>query len=357
MMQTATETEWERVEEALYKPSAFSRRQFARSLAWLALIPAVVYLLTFPLVMIPRLGFDKLGISKFGPVLDYGFEARNVNADVVIFGDSSAFLGIDPRVVNAELGIRSLVIPNTVGSLPVLGAMPLQRYLAHNRPPRLIVFYFTPWNLDYNDPKRHNLLFEGEEILFRYGSFREIAAFALRKPLEFLSFPFKVYSTLGWNNFVYAMHHRDRERTADALLGHMDYSFSYPPMASPCKLPEEYLKSRQDASVRSLVQRYAKAGTQVVVYLAPVPQCSNSQAVLHESFPDLRASKPNLLPPSWFVGDGADAHIRPAYVKANSELFAGMLRAQAQRSPQGTRPEVLLDGGALISASSPHSAH
>ena len=325
MLQTATQSETERIKDIPYPPPVFSLRQFARSLGWLLLIPAVVYLLTFPIVMIPRLGFSRLGISKFGPVLDYGFDVRNVNADVVIFGDSSAFIGIDPRVVDAELGVKTVVIPNTVGSLPVLGVMPLQRYLTHNRPPRLLVLYFSPWNLDYNDPKRRDLLFEGEEILFRHGSWREIARFARRKPAEVLTFPFKVYSTLGWNNLSYALHHRDREQSTDALMGHMDYAFAYPPMAAPCKLLASGLSSAGDASVRALVNKYTNAGTQVRVYLAPIPGCSNAGAALQHSFQDLAAARPIVLPPSWFVGDDADAHIRPVAVAANSRLFVKRL--------------------------------
>ena len=205
MAPTATLTETERIEHVLHPPPAFTLRQFAFSLGWLLMVPLTVYLLTFPLVIIPSLGFDRLGVSKFGPVLDYGFNARDTNADVVIFGDSSAFIGIDPRVVNAELSVKTVVIPNTVGSLPVLGDMPLQQYLIHNRRPHLIILYFSPWNLDYNDPNRRDLLFEGEEILFRHGSWREIAQFAKRKPVEALMFPFKVYSTLGWTTLSYTL--------------------------------------------------------------------------------------------------------------------------------------------------------
>ncbi|MGI4830420.1 MAG: hypothetical protein ACRYFU_19795 [Janthinobacterium lividum] len=337
MPQTAIQNETERVEQILSPPPSFSRHQFARSLAWLAVIPVVVYVLTFPFVMIPSLGFSRLSISKFGPVLDYGFEAHDVNADVVIFGDSSAFIGIDPRIVNAELGVKTMVIPNTVGSLPVLNGMPLKTYLAHNKAPRLLVMYFSAWNLNYNDSRRKDFLFEGEEMLLRHGSMAEIAQFVHRKPLELLTFPFKVYSTLGWNNFSYAIHHR-YTKTGNDVLGHMDFAFTYPPMASPCKIPATYLAEDGDASVRSLVGQFANAGTKVEVYLAPMPECSNTNDILHRSFRDVGAARPIVLPPSWFVGDDSDAHIRPAQVGANSRLFAMRLRPQIQAL--GIAPDV-----------------
>lgn len=330
MPQTAMQDETERVKDVLYPAPAFSRRQFARSLGWLLLIPATVYLFTFPLVMIPRLGFSHLGVSKFGPVLDYGFEARHVDADVVIFGDSSAFIGIDPRIVQGALGLKTVVIPNTAGSLPVIGVMPLERYLAHNRPPRLLVLYFSAWNLDYNDPRRQDLLFEGEEMLFRHGSWPEIASFARRKPLEVLTFPLEVYSTLGWNNLKYALHHRNGEQEAYALLGHMDYTFPFPPMPTPCKLMANGVGSSGDASVRALMSTYRDRGMRVAVYLAPIPGCTDTEVVLQHRFRSLDATPPVVLPPSWFVGDNSDAHIRPGQVPANSRLFAAGLRRWLQ---------------------------
>jgi len=37
-----------------------------------------------------------------------------MNADMVIFGDSSAFLGVDPRLVEQQLHIKSVVLPMAI---------------------------------------------------------------------------------------------------------------------------------------------------------------------------------------------------------------------------------------------------
>ena len=73
--------------------------RFGRYLLLLLLVPGLGYLLMFPLVKFPQLGFDRWGGSKWAPVLDYSYHAAGANADRVIFGDSSAFLGIDPRLI------------------------------------------------------------------------------------------------------------------------------------------------------------------------------------------------------------------------------------------------------------------
>ncbi len=123
-------------------------------------------------------------------LLDYSYEAKPSNADIVIFGDSSAFLGIDPKQIDSELGTHTVVLPNTVGSLQVTGDLALRHYLALNRPPRAIVFYFTPWNLDFRHSSPPEFLFEGEEMLLRNGNLKEIASFAFHHPQAFLEFPY-----------------------------------------------------------------------------------------------------------------------------------------------------------------------
>ena len=121
--------------------SSIRRRKppYARYLWRVLLFPALLYPWAFLLVCLPS--YEHWSASQWGPMLEYPYDSR-ANADIVIFGDSSAFFGIDPRLVNAQLGVRSVVLPDTVGSIPVTGDKPLQAYLAHNRKPRLIVFYF-----------------------------------------------------------------------------------------------------------------------------------------------------------------------------------------------------------------------
>ena len=87
------ETEVPRVDAALHPSPPAHRGQFSRAIAWTLLVPAAIYVLTFAAALGSGPGLRSLGLSRFGPILDYGFEARHVDADVLVFGDSSAFLG------------------------------------------------------------------------------------------------------------------------------------------------------------------------------------------------------------------------------------------------------------------------
>ncbi len=267
-------------------------------------------------------------------MLDYAYDKHPQNADVVIFGDSSAFIGIDPKILNAKFGIRSLVLPDTIGSIPVTGDAPLRSYLAHNRPPRLIVLYFSAWNLDFAHIPKFRL-FEGEEMLLRHGSPHEIARFTLHHPTEILQFPFRLYSTFGPKMIRAALHHVNREQeTADAL-GHADYNEARPPLASSCTIPPEYLAQTGTASVQELQHRYSTPETRVIVYLAPIPDCRNSIVAEDRSYAAVNAAPPIILPAHLFVGDVYYAHMLPGSVLEATEVFAKVLRPQLQ--PGDTR--------------------
>ena len=302
------------------------QRRFAGYLWRVLLIPALLYPVAFLIVLLPS--YERWSTSQYGPMLEYPFNSR-ANADVVIFGDSSAFLGIDPRVVDAQLGaaggVHTAVLPDTVGSLPVTGDAPLRSYLAHNRAPKLIVLYFSPWNLDFGHmaPAR---LFEGEEMMLRHMRFREIAAFAWHHPTELPEFPFRLFSTFGPKIVRAALQHVNREASTADARGHADFAEHFPPLDDQCVLPQALLDQQNDVSVRELAARYRTTETSVLVYLAPLPRCGNSAQLNGRSFADLSAAPPTLLPADFFAGDRYYAHIRPPFVEQSSMLFAKVLQ-------------------------------
>ena len=305
------------------------KRRYLRYLLWATLIPMLGWIAAFPLVC--SRSYEQWGETQWGPVLEFPYEAGTPDADVVIFGDSSAFLGIDPRLINRQLGINSVVLPSTVGSLPVIGDAPLRVYLAHHRQPKVIALYFSAWNLDFTHtaPGR---LFEGEEMLFRHANAGEIARFELRHPIELIAFPIRLYSTFGSKMVMEILHHKSRAQDTLTSLGHAPYVEPFGPLDDLCRIPSAYLKQFGDQTVRELRARYQKPGTQVMVYLAPVPRCTNSSALRDRSFAALDAAAPVTLPPTNFADDPYYAHIRPPSVPLASELFADALEQELQRS-------------------------
>ena len=310
-------------------PPRLSRPRLLRYLVLVLVIPAAFFPLPFFLVTSPS--YEHWASSQWGPMLEYAYDTRPQNADVVIFGDSSAFIGIDPRLLNAHLGLKSLVLPDTVGSIPVTGDAPLRSYLAHNRPPRLLVFYFAAWDLDFAQV-RSPLLFEGEEMMLRHGTRQEIAVFTLHHPTEMLQFPFRLYSTFGTKIIEAALHHADRERQTAEALGHADDIEDRPPLTSSCVLPTEFHARTGTGSVEDLVRRYSTPETRVMVYIAPLPACRGSAAVEARSFAAVGAAKPKILPPGIFVSGLNYAHMVPAAVPIATGIFEQALRSRLEQS-------------------------
>lgn len=290
-----------------------------RFLLWFLLLPAVLYLAAFAIVR--SSSYEHWSRSQWGPMLDFAFEPGHQNADVLIFGDSSAFIGVDPRLVQAQLGVKTLVLPNTVGSLPVTGDLALKRYLETNAPPKLLVLYFSAWNLDYAKAEDVRL-FEGEEMLFRHAGLGEIAAFTRRRPLETLAFPLRLYSTFGPRMIQAMLTKQDRERSTALALGHVDDPDPFPPLSATCTLPSKLLKAGSSAaSVEALARKYSSPATRVMIYLAPVPHCGNSAAVLSRSYAAVGADPPAELPAGGFLADPNFAHIEPAFVPQSTQLL------------------------------------
>jgi len=234
--------------------------------------------------------------------LNYAFKTAGENADVVLFGDSTAVIGVDPSQMSRALGVKVLDLVNTQPSLLVNDDLTLRRYLSANRPPRLIVFYFAPWDFDYgNTDFSSRPVFEGEQVLLRWGTSRDIVTFLLRHPTEGASFPLRFYasaleSTLHW------VPHSGQEEHLAATHGHVD-DRNPAVLTSSCVFPQELIDRVRFDWVRSLGQRYASSETQVLSYVAPVPSCGNLSAVLGQPYDRLPAAPPRVLPPEYFSSE------------------------------------------------------
>jgi hypothetical protein len=301
-----------------------TRRSFAVYLLLLAAPALLLYLLPFALLRLPS--FERWGGTMYGPALDFGFHAVNENADVVLFGDSSVLYNVNPRLVSEETGLKIINLPNTVGGLPVTDDLVLSRYLKSNRAPRLIVLYFSPWNLDYHS--RHlTQSFEGEEMLFRNGSLDQIIAFVRRRPSEALLFPVRMFSAAPKASLMAQLRHEDRDADIRATMGHIDAQSFRPHLTAPCTLPPVLLASSGFESVQRLAQRYANAGTRVLIFVAPIPSCINAGEVLGRPFAALPGAPPRTIDPSLFLDDGFYTHLDPAAVPAVSRTLADAIQA------------------------------
>ena len=276
------------------------RRELTRYLLNVLLVISVLYIL--PLTIVRTDAYQHRSLSFYSRPLNYAFQTPVKDADVILFGDSTALLGIDPSQMSSDLGVNVLNLPNTHGSLMVNGDLPLRRYLAHNRPPKLIVFYFAPWDFDYgNTPFDAIPVFEGEEVLAAQGTFKEITSFAVKHPEDAALFSLRLYAD-SWEFLLHKVSHQGQEETLASTHGHIENT-DPSVLASPCTFPPLLLDNIRFDWVKALGEKYASSQTRVLYFVAPVPACTNVSVLLNHRYDELPAALPVLLPPETFVRD------------------------------------------------------
>ena len=304
--------------------SADSPQRLRRYVFWLLAFTATIWLLPFIFVRLP--GFLRWSGSNYGSMLEYSFASSNANADVVIFGDSSALFGIDPLQMSAKLGLKTINLPNTMSSLPVTGDMALRQYLAHSAPPRLIVLYFTAWNSNFSNIDDPDKLFDGEEMLLRHGTLQQIVSYTASHLRELAMFPFKFYTANSVSkSFTHLLHWRQTPPIAPAM-GHADLDLpSWKIMKSPCEIKVRVLREAPFDSVEALAKRYSTQKTKVLVYMAPIPACANAQILATLPYSTLPAAPPREMDPSNYDDDGYFTHLdRHGVPEATDNLIAAV---------------------------------
>jgi hypothetical protein len=300
-----------------------SGREMLRYLLKAAAAMALLYFAGFFLARSPL--WDRVNPSFFARPLNYAFETSGENADIVIFGDSTALLGVDPSQMSSALGVKVLNLVNTQPSLVVNDDMSLRHYLKQNRPPKLIVFYFAPWDFDYgHNDFNSRPTYDGEELLLRRGTPQEVLAFVGKHPREALMFPLKFYAS-AWE---FALHHvpkQNQEAQLSATRGHIDNAD--PTTMSPaCRFPQYLIDMVRFSWVHDLGERYRSPETKVLFYVAPVPACENVSEILRRPYDQLPASPPKAVPANFFVNDIRFIHPRTIAVPQLTEYLTEAAR-------------------------------
>jgi hypothetical protein len=284
---------------------------------------AVLYVIPFCLA---RSSFyDRWNPSFFARPLNYAFTTAGENADVVIFGDSTALFGVNPSLISSALGVKALNLVNTQPSLVVNDDMSLQRYLAGNRPPKLIVFYFAPWDFDYGHLNFESRpVYEGEELLVRQGTPRQLLAFLIHHPSHAISFPTRFYAT-AWELARHPAPHSTQDAQLRETKGYID-NIDPTTMKPSCNYPQLLIDNVRFGWVRSLGERYKSSQTQVLFYVAPVSACINSSSVINMPYDQLPAAPPRPAPPEFFAEDVRYIHPHPFAVPVLSGYLTDAIR-------------------------------
>ena len=289
----------------------------------LIVLPCIAVLFLVPLV-VDTYWFANNAFFNWVPVRDYPFEVTGVDADVVVFGDSSALAGVDSLMVQKQLGVSVVNLSPIVRNLYMMRDKPLAAYLQHNKPPKLIVIYLAVWQTGI---PREEASTDGLIVMMRHDNAADALGWALRHPVGMLNADIYLANlilghlrqpvTMAGHNKAWSQH------------GFLPYPGVLPHLTESCVIgPQHQLTRDFGAWPQLMVQRYQTPQTKVVLYLAPAPECKGTRDYqrVAENIQPRPINQWQILDPNLFIVDGADAHPEERFVHITTQLLIDSLR-------------------------------
>jgi hypothetical protein len=214
--------------------------------------------------------------------MDAQYSVQGRDCEVLIFGDSTALTGLEPKIIAQQTGMTACSIAQTRGVVGALGTELVDRYLEKNPAPRYMVFAFSPDNWHRQREWDEIAFGEGMFLELRHTPAREWLKAAVMHPAIAFSFALHVDELVLGKAVGRALGWAPMQLGPDPglELGHMTMNFP----------AEEHCESR-DVRVRAaprlpdavymaeLRAKYSRSGgaetnpTTVLLVASPVPDC------------------------------------------------------------------------------------
>ena len=224
----------------------------------------------------------------------YGSKLQHADCDIVIDGDSTALVGVLPRIIEQRTGLKTCNIAEVAGVKLVNGMMVLDDYLAHNRRPRYLVFVFAPENL--NNPAGWTFISDFEGWFYRIRFHRDAAFWRnlLQDPDDNLA-----NTELAFRNGIEFLFSRPlppalaHERVLNA--GHV----SEPGTPLTRCSGDTIYRPPDPAWLSYLRNTYGVDGTRVLINVTPMPPCDEGLPFYRTHLAGLTNNTVDTLP----IGD------------------------------------------------------
>ncbi len=304
-----------------------------------------ILLILLPLLAIPaciRLGcsdfFMRHGASVWVQSNDSVFSMRDRDCDVLVFGDSTAMTGIDPDVIERNTGFKTCNIAVTNAVLAVTHNLTLNRYLAHNGRPRVLLVQLSPDGFQPESNAWSQTVYpEGLLELLRHGTPAESRHMLLTHPQQAIAFAgyaagFTLYA--GVKDIWF--HVTNRRPEEDAVTIHNGFFTPPSPPSTSCEPGATFSNPRAGGTFPSAVvgeyeNGYADRSGIVLVNVAPIPSCDQNLAAFSSELNGVTSNSLLPLPVGLFNDPRHYTAVGSAVV---SRLVAQELNAVAQRNPQ-----------------------
>jgi hypothetical protein len=232
--------------------------------------------------------------------MGYGLKLNHANCEILVYGDSTALVGVDPEVLHRATGLSACNIADYAGMIRLNGTMVLDRYLAHNARPKYLVMVLAPDDLART--WRHDGNYEA--VLMRVREKPDIGFFyeAFRHGEDILS----AIGVTGRYALTDLIHHRlaksiysERDETLGRFPDPEPRSVTCPPDIRPAPPDPDW--------VNGLRRRYGIEGTRVIVDVVPVPPCEPSLAIYQREYAagnNIVDNQLEVYPIDWYTQSG-----------------------------------------------------
>ena len=247
---------------------------YGRYLAWLLLVPLLVLLLTFPLAA--SQSFLHISRRPLWHATHYRYVMPpRQDCDVVIAGDSSGMIGVDPQALEARSGWKTCNLALPYVGTAIAGTRVLDDYLAHNQAPRFIVFHFSGNHLRHPQIDEDNGIVDAWLMADEHFPAAEAAQLFAAHPLDTLRFVTAVWKEFlatkqilrpDWSGASY----RQSMQVQAEERGWLPERGTTPEVV--CGWQPSAIHTER-AYLDALKARYSRGGTKAVVWANPARDC------------------------------------------------------------------------------------
>jgi hypothetical protein len=247
---------------------------FRRYLAVVLLLPLAAFLLTFPLAA--SQAYLRISRRQLWHATHYRFvQPAQQNCDLVIAGDSSGMIGVDPHFIQARTGWTTCNLGLPYIGTALAGTRVLDDYLAHNRPPRFIVFHLSNNHLRRPALDEDNGVVDGWLMVDEHFLFTEKLRIFAGHPLNTLRFVSAVWKGFLATKPILRPDWSGATEREDMARQQAEHGWMPQPGTAA-----EVVCDWQDRDIQAdrryldaLIQRYSLGPTRAVIWTNPARDC------------------------------------------------------------------------------------
>jgi hypothetical protein len=272
------------------------------SLYLLPIVALPLLMLVVAFLIVPTQWFALRTVSPYLLNLAYGAKLVDRDCQVLIYGDSSAMVGLNPTLIQQKTGLTTCNIAEYEGITLVSHSLLVDMFLQHNPRPRFIVFFYSPEDLTVPNDWAGVGVATFEAISFRMEYARNLETVLLLAAHPGVTFS---WAEQGMRQALLRIH----AKPVSLELAHLrEPSNGQLPLTglniTGC---DASLHDRPPdlAWIGGLRSRYGVGGTRVLVDAAPTADCDASLGFFQQHLDGVVDNTPyQPIPVSSFVDNG-----------------------------------------------------